>query len=220
MQSPITPALIIHIAAGSVALLTGLLSILAKKGRKVHRTSGKIYFWCMLIVAFSAAYMSLLYDLSFFLMLSMFAFYSTFAGYRAIRNKSRKADWLDWLMVGSAIVTCGFMITSGSIILIVFGSIFGFLSISDAKDFSQKEPFTIKSKRWLAVHISRMMTAYIATTTAFVVVNLSEAVPKNLNVVVWLAPTALLTPLIFFFINKYMNKKKATPLPAEIYNGS
>ncbi|MEP7129292.1 MAG: DUF2306 domain-containing protein [Chitinophagales bacterium] len=218
MQSPITPALIIHIAAGSVALLTGLLSISASKGQKVHRTSGKIYFWCMLIVAFSAAYMSLINDLSFFLMLSMFAFYSTFAGYRAIRNKSRRADWLDWLMVAGAIVTCGFMIFSGKIILLVFGSIFGFLSITDIKDFSRKEPFTIKSKRWLVVHISRMIAAYIATTTAFVVVNLSEVVPQNLNVVVWLAPTALLTPLIFYFLKKYTNKKKATPVPVEIYS--
>ena len=216
MQPFLSPALIIHIAAGFIALLTGLIAIVAKKGQKVHRIVGKIYFWSMLIVAGSAAFMSLIKDLSFFLMLSMFAFYASYAGFRAIRNKTRRANWLDWLTVAGAIVTSLFMVTSGNVILIVFGTIFGSLTILDARDFLHKEPFTVKSKRWLAVHIGRMMTAYIATTTAFIVVNLSSIVPENLNVFVWLAPTAMGTPIIFYFVNKYISKRKPAALPADV----
>jgi hypothetical protein len=164
----------------------------------------------------SVSRMSLIKDLDFFLMLSMFAFYSTYSGYRAIRNKSPRANWLDWIMVTGAVVTCGFMITSGNTILIVFGVIFGLLSISDARDFLTKEPFTIKSKRWLVIHIARMMAAYIATTTAFVVVNLSQQLPDAFGILVWFAPTAIGTPLIFYWVNKYKQKPKEILIPVEI----
>lgn len=214
MEQLMPAALILHITAGFIALVTGLIAILARKGMKIHRASGKIYFWSMLAVAVTAVFMSLIKDLDFFLMISMFAFYSAYAGFRAIRNKTRRASIPDWLMTAVALATCGFMVASGNIILIVFGIIFSLLAISDAKDFLQKEPISLKSKRWLLVHISKMMSAYIATVTAFVVVNLSDVVPQQLNVVVWLAPTAILTPLIIYFIRRY--SAKTTPAPVRI----
>ena len=200
--------LIMHIATGCIALLAGFLALLMKKGSNYHKLNGKIFFYSMLGVAFTAAGMALFKDLDFFLMLSMFSFYAAYAGFRAIRNKTRRASAIDWLMTVSALATCGFMIMSGNAILISFGIIFMLLAASDTKDFLKKEPATIKSRRWLIVHISRMMSAYIAAVTAFFVVNFSGLVPEAFNIMVWMAPTVLFTPLVIYYTNKYRIKNE------------
>jgi uncharacterized membrane protein len=189
-----TPILVVHIAAGFTALLTGLIAIISRKGQRLHRINGKIYFWSMLTVAVSAAIMSLMKDLDFFLMLSVFSFYSAYSGFMAIRNKTRTARSLDWLMLMGAVVTCGFMISSGNIILIVFGSIFTLFCLRDARDFLRKQSPTIRSMHWLIIHIGRMLAAYIATTTAFVVVNFGDVLSGNWNLLIWLGPTAIGVP--------------------------
>ncbi len=61
-----------------------------------------------------------------------------------------------------------------------------------------------------------MMAAYIATTTAFVVVNLSQQLPDAFGILVWFAPTAIGTPLIFYWVNKYKQKPKEILIPVEI----
>lgn len=206
MQAFLTPVLVLHIIAGFTALLTGLASTVARKGRKLHRVNGKIYFWSMLFVAVSAAMMSLIKELDFFLMLSMFSFYSAYSGFRAIRNKERRATVIDWLMLSGAIVTCGFMILSFNIILTVFGVIFGSFLFSDIRQFTS-EPRPIKSMNWLLVHIGRMLSAYIATTTAFIVVNFGNYFSGNWNLIVWLGPTVIGIPLISYWISQYKPKK-------------
>jgi uncharacterized membrane protein len=203
-----TPTLIVHIAAGFTALFTGLIAIIAKKGLKLHRTNGKIYFWSMLIVAITAAAMSLMKELSFFLMLSMFSFYSSYTGFRVIRNKDRVANWLDWSLLAGAVLTVSFMMVSGNIILMVFGFIFGSFLFSDVRDFLTSKFQQTKSRGWLIIHIARMLAAYIGTVTAFCVVNFSRFFHDNWTLIVWLGPTAIGTPLIFYWINKYTIKRK------------
>jgi hypothetical protein len=48
-----------------------------------------------------------------------------------------------------------------------------------------------------------MVPAYIATVTAFLVVNVSYECP----VVIWLAPTVLFVPVIIYNIRKYRVRK-------------
>jgi len=45
----------VHIAAGATALVSGFVALYARKGAKLHRQSGIIFFYAMLIMAGSAA---------------------------------------------------------------------------------------------------------------------------------------------------------------------
>ena len=47
--------LALHIAMGTIALLSGLCALLSKKGAFLHRKSGKIFFFSMLLMALTAA---------------------------------------------------------------------------------------------------------------------------------------------------------------------
>jgi hypothetical protein len=57
---------------------------------------------------------------------------------------------------------------------------------------------------WLQTHISGMIGSYIGAITAFLV-NQSAHIPIP-DVVLWLAPTAILTPFIIFEIRKVKKK--------------
>lgn len=56
---------------------------------------------------------------------------------------------------------------------------------------------------WLLIHIQRMIGAYIAALTAFLVVN-NTYLP---SLAAWLLPTVILTPLIFYWSKMYANKQ-------------
>lgn len=199
MKTAITIFLILHIASGFSALVSGLVAIITKKGHKPHRIAGKIYVVCMLLVAITAIFISVAKQNSFLLHIAIFSFLMTYSGYRAVTKKLAPPTFTDWLVVTIGMANGVFMIVSSNLVLIVFGVVLISLALGDVKLFislaRQKE---INSFQWLARHISMMMGSYIATTTAFLVVNAHT----NPAWVLWLAPTFIGTPLIFYWINK------------------
>ena len=93
-----------------------------------------------------------------------------------------------------AIGTIGLSSAGGAepVILLVFGSIGLTLALSDWRDW-RRGPIVGKAR--IARHLTRMLAGTIATVTAAAVVNLPFLPP----LVLWLGPTVLLTPLIFWW---------------------
>jgi uncharacterized membrane protein len=196
-------ALITHIASGSVSLLAGLIAILSPKGNKIHRTAGKIFFYSMLLVSASAITISLLKGGSFLLMIGIFAFFLNYSGYRSVKNKEFNNTSLDWFVLAVAACNSITMLLSFNIILVVFGGLSTFLVIGDLRIFIQKmRNRPVNRQQWIIRHIGMMLGAYIATSTAFLVVNVTNFQPAWLP---WLMPTFLGVPLILYWIRKKSN---------------
>jgi uncharacterized membrane protein len=51
-------ALAVHVAAGTVALCSGLLAVLSRKGARLHRVSGTVFLVSMLVMAVFACYLA------------------------------------------------------------------------------------------------------------------------------------------------------------------
>ena len=202
MQYFISISLIIHIAAGMLALLAGTIAIFSKKGRKNHRFSGKIYFWSMVAVTITAFILSLFKEIPFLLMIAIFSFYMTYTGFISIKRNDLRPRIFDWFLLFMGLITVGFMIFSLNIVLLVFGLIFGTFVMTDLLRYLNILK-KLNSYR-LILHISRMMGAYIATSTAFFVVN----VHFEPAWIVWLLPTIIISPFISYFIRKYGIKGK------------
>lgn len=212
--------LIIHVIAGFAALVTGFIAIATKKGKGWHVRAGRIYFWSMILIAITALVLSIVRPNLFLLFISLFSFYLTWSGFRAIRWKNEPLKGIirifDRLLVPLFFVTGITMmmlsltamggITQSSllqktkIILLVFGIIFTALT---GRNLAMRIGWLAKSKfQWMFDHIQGMLAAYIATFTAFLVVNVTF-LPM---VVVWLAPTVVGTPLIAYWVRKYKRK--------------
>lgn len=206
MELLIKIALIIHIATGFTALLIGFIALLTKKGQKAHRISGLIFFYCMLGVAVSAIFISVVKDNLFLLLIGIFSFYQNISGYRAIKNKSLKPTFIDWMILLIGAVNGFYMIYTLNTILIVFGAINCFMVFNDIRIYRKTLiGIEIPKNQWLIKHLGMMIGTYIATFTAFLVVNIHNFKP---NWLIWMLPTFIGTPLIAYWRRKLTPNKK------------
>jgi hypothetical protein len=203
----------IHIAGGTLSLITGLGAMLTSKGGTVHRRFGKTYFWSMTIVFISAVVLAIGHQRTFLFMIAFFSYYFTVRGYRILFLKnlgmSTKPKGLDWfiLIVSSCFML--FLISWGAytfingdtmgVVGLVFGTIGTTFVVRDVQQF-HKRP---EHMHWWYGHISSMGASYIAASTAFIVVNIS--IP-GFGWALWIFPSVVGGMLIGRTVRKYKVK--------------
>lgn len=203
--------LVLHIAGGTIALISGLVAMLTTKGSKPHRLAGKIYFGGMTAVFVGAVVVAIGHHKDFLLMVGFFSYYLTVRGYRVLSlkklNQGQKPVLVDWAIISvSAIFILALFVwgiwalTSGSgmgVTGIVFGTIGSVFLFQDVRSFIRPPK---EKMHWWFTHIGSMAGSYISAITAFVVVNIQ--LPQH-NWVLWVLPTAVGSVLIAKTIRKY-----------------
>lgn len=209
MEILFTILLVIHIIAGSLGLVVGTINIVRKKGDKLHKSIGIIFLYGMLINGFAGLLLSIIHTNYFLFIIAVFSIYLVGTGQRCLSfkqwNKNQKPKTIDWfLSLAMLIFALGFIgfgiytITNGNdfgTVMIVFGVISLLMVLKDFKNYRGKSEI---KNQWLLTHIQRMVAGYIAAITAFIVVN-NTILP---NVIAWLLPTIILTPLIYYWSRK------------------
>ncbi len=200
-----------HITGGGISLVLGAFVLLAKKGDNRHQVIGIIYFYAMLLAAVTAIALTFLRTNYFLFIVGVFTVYMLVSGKRYLgKKKTADVNTVDWLLTftmflfGIAFIGYGLYILSEAdnfgIVLLVFGSI-GLLFVKrDYHNFRSK--LNVKHVG-LVSHIQRMVGSYIASATAFLVVNNTILPP----ILVWLLPTFLLVPFIIKWSRKYTVKQ-------------
>ena len=219
MKELFTILITMHIAGGTVGLISGTIAASVAKGKKLHLVSGKIFFYSMLITAISALIISNLpeHHNVFLFAVGGFTLYLNCSGFRIVwlkRNVAKRAKLyssIDYGIALFALIFGIFLITLSvynwlnqnafSIVPGVFGTICLWLSILDLKKMNSN---LLISKYWISSHISKMMGTMIAAYTAFLVVNIHI----KQNWILWLLPTVIGSGLISYFIRKYAPVKK------------
>src|SRR5262249_24100625 len=210
----------VHIAAGTVALVLAPLAMLTVKGGGAHRRWGKIYFWAMAVVAVTAVVLALWRPQIFLALLAGFSFYMALRGYRALsRNRplaGQGAAAVDWtaalvtLVASAALVVLG-LVRPGSgwqrlgIVPVVFGALGMILAGLDVAKFVRPP---VNHHAWWFAHMGGMLGSYIATVSAFSVVNFAF-LPTTVR---WLWPTLIGTPLIAVWIAYYRIRLRRPPV--------
>jgi uncharacterized membrane protein len=216
--------LAVHIVAGSGAFVLAPLALVTAKGGKAHRLWGKIYFWCMAVVGFTALVMAVYRPTLFLGLVAVFSFYSAFIGYRVL---GQKAAWkgqsvakpLDWI----AAILC-FAASAGLALLGAFrpalvsnlgipAVIFGLvgMSLSGGAMWDFTHPPKEKMFWWYA-HLQGMIGSYIAAWTAFSVVTIGPLLHGAWWI--WILPSAIGIPAIIATTAYY--KRKFTPKPKAV----
>jgi hypothetical protein len=202
--------LVFHIAGGSIGLLTGSIVMMLKKGDKNHVRLGNIYFYSLLLSAIVSFPMSYLHSNWFLFIVGVFTSYMLLTGKSYLdKRTSAEVKVTDWILAGTMLLFgLGFLgigllnVFKGvyfGIVLIVFGGISLSFVLHDWANFTGRA--RVKNF-WLTTHLQRMIGSYIASATAFIVVN-NHVIP---GVIAWLLPTIVLTPLIGIWTKKYMVK--------------
>ena len=200
--------LVIHVLAGTIALLCSAIAVSSEKGKKFHVLSGRTYFWCMVGIFLTAIPMSIINSNIFLFLIAIFSFYLAFAGMRFAKNRKGIATTIDYIAVslmilsglGMWVLAVIYFINENSqyITLLVFGFIALALGCGDY--ISHKNKAAIGKER-IAKHLTNMMAGTIAVITAVLVVNV------NIEPIWiwWLLPTAVITPIIFYWNKKTLS---------------
>lgn len=208
--------LIIHIIAGSLALLSGLFAIIFRNKVKIHKPIGKIYFWAMTVIFVSAIYMSIVHTNVFLFCVAFFTYYSCLTAYRSLKLKKlhldqrpTKFDWAIEIFFGfmhiAFVIVGGLLFIKGNIAFGIISSVFGILGIrGNYATWQRFKKNLVYRNYWLLAHIGGMMGSYIGAITAFVVNN-SAIIPAP-PIVLWLGPAAFIVPLIIFEVKKHEKK--------------
>ena len=197
----------IHILAGTIALLAAAFAICSEKGKKIHITAGRTYYWGMAGIFLTALPMSIITGNVFLVLIAFFSFYLAFAGRRFAQNRKGIASIIDWIAVG-LVISAGlgmwvlalfyyFENNFQYITLTIFGFIAVALGYTDYKTYKQQEA---TGKKRIARHLTNMLAGTIAVVTAVLVVNVNIE-PQWLP---WVLPTLLITPVIIYWNWKVM----------------
>lgn len=214
MITAYTILLIIHVAAGSSAILTGGIAILTKKGGKAHKKAGKLYYYGMIIAGLTGIVTSIKVDSIFLLAVAVFTLHSTWGGNRSVKKKKGEPKYLpllDKIFMVLSVPVAGILLYLGIKVIIagnpgiasiplVFGLIVLRGAISQIR--AEVKGITISKKEALLNHIGQMGGAYIATITAF----LANNVQFSPQFLVWLGPTIIGVPLLILATRKWRKK--------------
>ena len=208
MEKTIQILIYIHAAFGGIALLAGSVSIIAKKGKNIHRKSGLIFFYSMMLSGIIAMIVAVLpnHESPFLFAVGIFSLYFVLTGNRALNFKRKNPDLkIDKLISIIMIATGVLMILlpiiltkSINIVLVVYAIVGIIFSVGDLILFRNPERLR---KGWLKLHLGKMLGGYISATTAFVVVN--EFFPSFYG---WFIPGIVGGFVIAYWMRK-MNKK-------------
>ena len=199
----------IHIIAGTIALFCAAMSVLSEKGKKVHVLSGRTYFWGMATIFLTAIPMSIISSNIFLFLIAIFSFYLAFAGMRFARNRKGVATILDWIAIclmifsgiGMWVLAVIYFLNSNTQYIVLL--VFGFLSITlGYADFRSYKNNSATGKERISRHLTNMMGGTIAVITAVLVVN----PPFEPEWVWWVLPTALITPVIFWWNRRTLSQ--------------
>lgn len=198
--------ILFHATLGSIALIAGTASLFVPKGKKWHKLLGNIFYYAMLISALSALIIALLpkHSSIFLFVIGLFSSYFILSGKRALRFKSNFPTLIDTTISFCMLIISIFMVlhpiilqSSINIVLLIFGILGVILTLVDLKNY--KNPKNIK-KKWLKLHISKMMGGYISAFTAFIVAN--QIINGYIG---WVAPGIIGGFYIFYWMKK-LNK--------------
>ncbi|MRX70248.1 hypothetical protein SAMN06265349_101750 [Flavobacterium resistens] len=219
MEPAITILIYIHAFFGGIGLITGIGSIVVKKGGKLHKRMGKLFSIGMItssLISLPICWMPKHQNIFLFL-IGLFTIYLVISGNRALSFKTKtKADLLDRIISGTMLFFSIIMISIGlycqlnnisnGILFTFFG---GFGLFMTVKDFIFFRNFSETNRNWLSKHIGKMVGALIASITAYIVAGLGIG-----SLIAWIMPSILGTFYIIYWNRKIEPKAKTIINPS------
>jgi hypothetical protein len=166
--------ILIHITAGTVALLLGTIALISRKGNKIHRKSGLLFLLALLFVIATGLIGVFVFGRNtFLLVITLLSAYQGFSGFRTIQTKSNKPALIDITMAIITLVSAFYFLYYFKKIgmmwspVIIYSTV-GWLVTIIAYDFLRYLiPSTQYKRTWFYEHIVKMIAAFGAITSAF-----------------------------------------------------
>ncbi len=209
MEETIKILIYIHAFFGGLGLISGIGSIIVKKGSIPHKRMGKLFSIGMLTSSLISIPITLMpnHKNTFLCLIGLFTIYLVISGNQILTFKSKSklsANGLDKTISGSMLLLSIAMVLFGAyglllgkttfILFMFFG---GFGLLLTIKDFMFYKNFKEIKNGWLRNHVGKMIGAFIASITAFIVAGLGIG-----SILSWILPSILGTIYILYWKRK------------------
>jgi uncharacterized membrane protein len=226
------PVLFVHIAAGSMALASMWVPMVARKGGVLHRRAGWVFVVAMATVAVSAVILAggrLFLDPRpeaksagvFLLYIALLTSTAVSSGVRVLRAKQRTTAHRHWwdlglpaLLAASSVGIAVFALVARQPLFAAF-SLIGIFNGACNLRYWLTPPAS--RMHWWFAHMNGMLGGCIAAVTAFVVVNAGNLGLPQL--VAWLTPSVVGSIGIAIWTRYYRRRFAGTSRQTAVGNG-
>ena len=211
----------VHVAAGSVALGSMWLPMVATKGGRLHRRAGQVFVAAMATVSVTALLLASARFLTdptaegrqaglFLLLVALLTGAGVSSGVRVLRAKRRTAAHRHWwdlgiagLLAASSLGGLLYGIANSAPLFIAFSAL-GLANGVGQLRYWLRPPSS--PMHWWFEHMGAMLGACIAATTAFLVVNAQRWGLETFSLLVWLAPSIIGAPAVAIWTGYYRRR--------------
>ncbi|RAJ72792.1 hypothetical protein CLV59_11516 [Chitinophaga dinghuensis] len=166
--------ILMHVIAGSGALIIGMIAFLTRKKAAKHRRYGTIFTWLMIIIVVTAMAGVIIFGRNtFLLVLTLLSGYNCFSGIRTMRLRGQKPRFLDYIVpiivISSAVYYLYYINSIGlywspAVIYPTLGALF-LLTIYDL--CRGWMPVRFLQQSFIYEHVYKMLASYMAAVSAF-----------------------------------------------------
>lgn len=212
----ITAIIYAHVGLGSLAFIVGVVPLFSKKGRPLHKNSGKIFYYSMTVSVAISLLVSVLpgHTSPSMLLIAVLSLYFLIGGKRSIQFKNPQHVFTLDRLLAITIITTATLIIGYSVFIqqnhhplrMVFGGlgiVFGALDLWLYRDVQSIKRF------WLFLHLSKMIGGYTAAVTAFFVAQ--NVLSGYFN---WFSPTVIAIIYLIYWAIKKRTFNQPTAKPA------
>jgi hypothetical protein len=166
--------IILHVLAGSIALLTGVIALSVKKGGKYHTRVGRYFMWMIIVVIITGLVGVFVFRRNnFLLVITLLSGYNCFSGIRVIRLRGKSPAPMDYIVplvvMASAFYYLYYISSTGlywapGIIYSTIGALF-LVTLYDLSKIFLSPGLLQKAYRY--EHVYKMISALSGITSAF-----------------------------------------------------
>ncbi|HEY8851042.1 MAG TPA: hypothetical protein VIM36_02605 [Gemmatimonadaceae bacterium] len=200
----------IHIIAGSTAIIAGFISVFAVKGLRLHRQSGVVFVYSMVILALSGAAIAILRHQPPNIIGGSLAFYMVITAVLAVRPYDDRSRWIDiavllvGIAVGAAAIRIGLDALNSptgamngvpAVMMFIFGTV---ALLGALGDIRMIRAGGLQGAQRIARHLWRMcFSLFIASGSFFL--GQAKVIPKPIRILPVLAILAMLPLMLMFY---------------------
>jgi len=164
----------VHVTAGTIALLLGIIALSSKKGRQIHIKSGKWFLGLLTIVIFTGLLGVFVFGRNtFLLVITLLSAYQGFSGYRALQTKNNKPKLIDILMAIITLLSAFYFMYYIKRIgffwapVVIYSTLGALFTVITYDFLRYLIPSSKYGKLWFYEHIYKMIGAFTALLAAF-----------------------------------------------------
>ncbi len=215
-----SPIVMFHVATGTVAVFCGTLALFSRKGGRVHRTAGNLFFVSMLAMAAAGAYRAIYVPMMISVLVGLFTIYLVATAWVTVMRNERETGLFEiGALIASLAVSAGGVIfglqalnsedglmdgfSSGPYFF--FGGLALFTAILDASMLMRRG---IAGKQRIARHLWRMCFAFFIAAGSLFTGPGAKAFPEAIRQTgILSAPEPLILLVMLFWLIRVLFTK-------------